>query len=147
MCFLIRFEDEIYIDRMPLPNTMNKYLNFGFIPQKSFKERFKEIEGRNLYANELIHCNPRFIEVIEDFKRFIPEVVELESNKLKGSFVKAKKLGGVVNLGEMEFMLRIVLNYDRKVSFQIGIEQNGNKVMRNIAEDIIDTYCFLFGNI
>jgi len=100
-------------------------LNFGFIAEKSFKERFNEIEGRNLYQNELIHCNPRFIEMIEDFKRFIPELVELAFNKLKGSFVKAKKLGGVVNFGDMEFMLRIVLNYERKVSFQIGIEKNG----------------------
>ena len=56
-----------------------------------------------MFSNEEIDCNPRFIENIEDFQRFMPELVILPSKKLKGSFMKNKKLGGVVNLDGLRF--------------------------------------------
>ena len=144
--FEFRFQDEILINRIPLPNTLNKFASFGFISENNFKDRFGEIESRNVLTNDEIDCNPRFIEVLEDFQRFLPEMVFLPSKKLKGSFMKNKKLGGVVNLEGSECLLRIVMNYERKVMFQIGVEK-GNIGVRKIAENLIDVFCFLFGNI
>jgi len=134
------------VNRIPLPNTMNKFVSFGFISENNFKERFQQLEKTSMFSNEEIDCNPRFIENIEDFQRFMPELVILPSKKLKGSFMKNKKLGGVVNLDGTEVLLRIVMNYERKAMFQVGVEKGGNG-MRKMAEDLIDVYCFLFGNI
>ena len=134
------------MNRIPLPNTMNKFVSFGFISENNFKERFQQLEKTSMFSNEEIDCNPRFIENIEDFQRFMPELVILPSKKLKGSFMKNKKLGGVVNLDGTEVLLRIVMNYERKAMFQVGVEKGGNG-MRKMAEDLIDVYCFLFGNI
>jgi len=125
---------------------MNKFVSFGFISENNFKERFQQLEKTSMFSNEEIDCNPRFIENIEDFQRFMPELVILPSKKLKGSFMKNKKLGGVVNLDGTEVLLRIVMNYERKAMFQVGVEKGGNG-MRKMAEDLIDVYCFLFGNI
>lgn len=121
-------------------------MNLGFIPDKVFQEKFKSLNTKNIFTNENMPCNPRFIEDINDFKRFFPELIDLESKKLKGSFVKSKKLGGIFNIGQYEFVLRIALNYEKKVMFQVGLLDNIN-ANKQIANDIIKTFCFLFGNI
>lgn len=142
----MRFNEENRKNRIPLPNTLNKFIQFGFIAETAFKEKMMSLDRRNLFSSEEISLNPRFIERIEDFQRFFPEMKLLPSNKLKGSFMRNKKLGGVINWDGNEVLLRIVMNYERQAMFQIGIEKSnlGNK---ELVGDLIDTFCFLFGNI
>lgn len=144
--FCLRFNDETHQQRIPLPNTLNKFLSFGFISETAFKDQFRTLDRRNIFSSEEIYLNPSFIERIEDFQRFLPEMTLLPSNKLKGSFMKNKKLGGVITMDGTEILLRIVMNYERQVIFQVGAEK-ANIGVKVLAEDLIDVLCFLFGNI
>ena len=73
-------------------------------------------------------------------------MVELSSKQLRGSFVMNKKMAGIANIVGVEVLIRIVMSYDKKVMFQVGVEKNTGK-LKKILENIIDTYCFLFARL
>lgn len=101
-----------------------------------------------MFSSDFIDTNPRFIERIEDFKRFFPEFSELTSKKLKGTFQKSKKIGAIASLEGKEVLIKVLMSYERKVMFQIGVEKEKElfEVEKAVLE-LIDTFCFLFGNI
>ena len=126
---------------VPVPMTINKFLQPKMIDASSFKYKWKA-ENANIFKSDTLDLNPRIAKSVYDFKKYFTNLIDLTPSKEYDyvSGVEDYKLCGVFEVGQsnLEVLLKIVTQPNKKALFQVASKS------ADIAEFLIRTLVFIF---
>ncbi|KRX00792.1 hypothetical protein PPERSA_01971 [Pseudocohnilembus persalinus] len=122
---------------MPLPASINKFMQFAFIDNHSFKTKWNIIKGACIQSAPR-KPNTNLVRNLQEFKMYFNELVDIQSRKYPGAVYK---IGGLIRLnGVNEFLLKIKAVNDGEIVFCISSYQSQQK----LSEQIVNFLCFAF---
>lgn len=125
---------------IPIPMTLNKFLQPRTIDPAGFKFKWKE-ENNNVFKSETFDLNPRLAKSVYDFKKYFIHLIDLNPHKEYDyvSGVEDYKLCGLFEVGNsLEVLLKIITQPNKKAVFQVACKNS------EMAEFLIRSMVFIF---
>eukprot|EP01017_Pseudomicrothorax_dubius_P051108 TRINITY_DN9775_c0_g1_i3.p1 TRINITY_DN9775_c0_g1~~TRINITY_DN9775_c0_g1_i3.p1 ORF type:complete len:207 (+),score=44.51 TRINITY_DN9775_c0_g1_i3:330-950(+) len=119
----------------PLPTTLNKFCDFIYIDEATFRESWKSFGGSRIQT-EFFQLNKRIVRTPTDLSSFFPELIDLPS-KVQGEI----RRGGAFRLFSKEYLIRTVEKPSAEKSFSISIGSTEPEL--DVATLLLQTYIFL----